>query len=391
MTAIVIQCASEKSGGYFRASNGDKVGFLAQPRLAALQPGWIFARPDDLGATGGTWRAALYAYNDRYARTGENPDNLKPAWQLYTNPVYRSLAKAFGTDNLYILSAGWGLVHSDYLLPNYDITFLNNRNVDPAAVRRKDALFQDSVQMLDDIDGPVLFIGGLSYVPLFCDLTKGVRAERILYYNSNKQPSAPGCQLIRYNTNTRTNWHYECARDLASGRIVVHRACARVLSGMQDLARTPIENHELSANQPQAKTVETKMTNTATTLTAFDGKKYLNLETYRRTSRAVRTPLWFAAAPPGTGLPRLYVYSTADSGKAKRIRHTPAVKIAPCDMRGNPTGPWIDARAEIVTGEEYGDAMRLLNHKYRPWKQLLNLFARLSSGHERIVFAIRPV
>jgi PPOX class probable F420-dependent enzyme len=132
------------------------------------------------------------------------------------------------------------------------------------------------------------------------------------------------------------------------------------------------------------------MTSAATRLAALDGKKYLNLETYRKAGTGVRTPVWFAASPPAADPPKLYVYSTADSGKAKRIRHTARVRIAQCDVRGNVTGPWIDARAEIVTGEEAAEATRLLNHKYWPWKQLLNLFARLSPGHERVMFAIRP-
>jgi PPOX class probable F420-dependent enzyme len=114
-------------------------------------------------------------------------------------------------------------------------------------------------------------------------------------------------------------------------------------------------------------------------MSAFDGKKYLSLETYRKSGKAVRTPVWFAADTN-----RIYVYSTADSGKAKRIRLTPSVRIAPCDIRGNVTGPWIDARAEIVGGEEFNVGMRLLDRKYWPWKQLLNLLAR----HERVVLAI---
>jgi uncharacterized protein len=120
-------------------------------------------------------------------------------------------------------------------------------------------------------------------------------------------------------------------------------------------------------------------------LNAFDGKRYLNLETYRKTGQGVRTPVWFAAVPNEAGGPKLYVYSTADSGKAKRIRRTGVVKIAPCDARGRVTGSWIAAHATIVGREEFDRGMRLLNRKYRPWKQILDLFAR----HERVMFAIR--
>lgn len=122
---------------------------------------------------------------------------------------------------------------------------------------------------------------------------------------------------------------------------------------------------------------------------ALDGKKYISLETFRKTGKAVRTPVWFAAAS-GTAPPTLYVYTTADSGKAKRIRANGAVRLAPCDARGGITGPWIDARAEIVTGESFDLGMRLLDRKYWPWKQMLNLFACLSPGHKRIMLAIRP-
>ncbi len=134
--------------------------------------------------------------------------------------------------------------------------------------------------------------------------------------------------------------------------------------------------------------------NSSTGLAAFDGMKYLNLETYRRSGNGVRTPVWFAVAPvnPSTAdAQTLYVYTTADSGKAKRIRHTAAVKIAPCDVRGNVSGQWIDAHADIVSGEKFAHGMRLINLKYRPWKQILDLTRLLFHRHERVMLAIRSV
>ena len=122
---------------------------------------------------------------------------------------------------------------------------------------------------------------------------------------------------------------------------------------------------------------------------SFQGHKYLNLETFRKNGQAVRTPVWFASEP-AEGVPQtLYVYSTADSGKAKRIRNNSRVRVAPCDARGKLRGDWIEARAEIVTGDEAARGMRLVNQKYFPWKQLLAFFASFSR-HARVVFAIRP-
>jgi PPOX class probable F420-dependent enzyme len=129
-------------------------------------------------------------------------------------------------------------------------------------------------------------------------------------------------------------------------------------------------------------------------LSALDYKKYLNLETYRRNGAGVRTPVWFAAGPKDdsrAGFPKFYVYTIADSGKAKRIRRSSVVRIAPCDMRGKVTGSWTNALAEVVTGEEFELGMRLLDRKYFPWKQILNLSAMLFRRRERVVLAIRPV
>jgi uncharacterized protein len=126
----------------------------------------------------------------------------------------------------------------------------------------------------------------------------------------------------------------------------------------------------------------------AARLDAFDGKRYLSLETYRKNGSGVRTPVWFAAAPSDGGVRKLYVYATADSGKAKRLRRTGVSKIAPCNARGTVTGGWIGTRATIVGGTEFELGMRLLNRKYRPWKQVLDLSARLFPRHRRIMIAI---
>ncbi len=110
--------------------------------------------------------------------------------------------------------------------------------------------------------------------------------------------------------------------------------------------------------------------------------------------RGVQTPVWFAA-DTSTNLDspdaKLYIYTTGDSGKVKRIRNNNRVKIAPCNARGGLLGEWVEAQAEIVPGGgETAHGMSLLNKKYMPWKQLLNFFA-MFRPRERVVFLIRPV
>jgi PPOX class probable F420-dependent enzyme len=125
---------------------------------------------------------------------------------------------------------------------------------------------------------------------------------------------------------------------------------------------------------------------------AFRDHKYLSLETFKKSGESVKTPVWFAADPASDlagGEARLYIYTIGNTGKVKRVRNNPRVKIAPCTMRGELLGEWVDAKAEIVTGEEATYGMGLLDEKYFPWKQLLGLFAILSR-RERVVMRIRP-
>jgi len=126
---------------------------------------------------------------------------------------------------------------------------------------------------------------------------------------------------------------------------------------------------------------------------SFRNQKYLNLETFRKNGQGVRTPVWFAADPTidlaGPDA-KLYAYTMGESGKVKRIRNSSRARVAPCDMRGNVTGPWLDASAEIITGPESQQANALLNKKYWPWKQLLNFFASFRMGRTRFCFRIRP-
>src|SRR5260370_33334299 len=125
---------------------------------------------------------------------------------------------------------------------------------------------------------------------------------------------------------------------------------------------------------------------------AFAGQKYLNLETFKKDGDGVKTPVWFArelSASVDSSAAKIYAYTIGVSGKVKRVRNNPRVKIAPCDMRGQLLGEWVEARAEIISGEDAARGIQLLNKKYFPWKQLLAVFASLSR-RERLVFSIRP-
>ncbi|HKQ90233.1 MAG TPA: PPOX class F420-dependent oxidoreductase [Blastocatellia bacterium] len=118
-------------------------------------------------------------------------------------------------------------------------------------------------------------------------------------------------------------------------------------------------------------------------LAQFAGRKYLNLESYRRNGQGVRTPLWFVEDDGA-----LYFYTVAHSYKVKRIRNNPRVRVAPCDARGNVKGEWAAATARRLDVAESRRADELLNRKYGWAKRILNFFAKIR-GHERAAFEIQ--
>jgi hypothetical protein len=125
---------------------------------------------------------------------------------------------------------------------------------------------------------------------------------------------------------------------------------------------------------------------------AFRDQKYLSLETFKKSGEGVKTPVWFAADPArdlAGNEAQLYIYTIGNTGKVKRIRNNGRVKIAPCTIKGVPLGEWMNASVEIISGDESARAIKLLNKKYFPWKQVLAFFA-LFSRRERIVMVIRP-
>ena len=87
--------------------------------------------------------------------------------------------------------------------------------------------------------------------------------------------------------------------------------------------------------------------------------KYILLTTFTKDGRPKPSAIW--AAPDGD---RLLVMTEDDSRKVKRIRNTPRVTLAVCDMRGNPKSEPVDAVATILDKSEYPDVQRAVVKRY---------------------------
>ena len=86
---------------------------------------------------------------------------------------------------------------------------------------------------------------------------------------------------------------------------------------------------------------------------------YVSVTTFRRSGAAVATPVW--AAPDGDSL---VVWTRADSGKVKRLRHTSRVTVAPCDVRGRVSGTAVEGNGELVPDADRPRALAALRRKY---------------------------
>lgn len=214
---VVIQCASTKDpdAGSLWTRRGERVVFVARPELAPAMTGTWWARPDDPSDVGGfSWRDRVEAVNaDRSASSG-----LLPAFELYRPPAFGRLVARFGLGNVFILSAGWGLVRADFRLPDYDITF--SKQAERYKRRNTGDAYRDFVQLPPAASGQVVFLGGRDYLPLLFRLTRNLQAPVIVPFRCDPADEVTGVlqdghvRRVPYRTNAKTNWHYGCAERL---------------------------------------------------------------------------------------------------------------------------------------------------------------------------------
>jgi PPOX class probable F420-dependent enzyme len=119
-------------------------------------------------------------------------------------------------------------------------------------------------------------------------------------------------------------------------------------------------------------------------LAQFRDQKYISLETFKKNGQGVKTPVWFVLHDDA-----FYAYTEAGSWKVKRIRSNPRVRVAVCSIRGDIKGPWLDATASLVEGEERLAADKLLDRKYF-LKKIFNFLSRVNR-HKRAMIKIETV
>ena len=118
----------------------------------------------------------------------------------------------------------------------------------------------------------------------------------------------------------------------------------------------------------------------ATTFSEVTKAKYVLLTTFTRDGRPKPTPIWIAADGD-----RALVITEKNAWKVKRIRNTPRVTLAVCDVRGNVKGEAIEAVASGMDDSQTESVYQAINKRYGIVGQIFNFFSKLRGGAKRTV------
>jgi len=131
-------------------------------------------------------------------------------------------------------------------------------------------------------------------------------------------------------------------------------------------------------------TTTTTTSRTIEALTELKGYRFLNLTTFRKNGVPVLTTVLFALAND-----KIYVWTTKDSGKMKRIRNNATVRFAPSTRLGRPLGPIATASARILSATEQIEAQSLTDREFGWLKRFFGLIWRVQ-GREQVYIEITP-
>lgn len=217
---VVIQCAGLKvPGALTLALNGVDRKFVARPELAGRKGS---APWDEIGAGNRTFIDFVRDYNrgdvGYYGRVAvANGGSLTAAGSLYRNRIYQELLTACSVENVYILSAGWGLVRANDEIPVYDITFSQNaqemNRITPDD-RAQHGTVRDAVDGCEEIH---LFLSR-SYADYWFLVFPELNGRVILHWRMGQEHPLNNVHVIEHDCgNMRTNWQNTAAGQWLNG------------------------------------------------------------------------------------------------------------------------------------------------------------------------------
>lgn len=118
----------------------------------------------------------------------------------------------------------------------------------------------------------------------------------------------------------------------------------------------------------------------AATFDEVSKAQYVLLTTFTKDGRPKPTPIWIARDGD-----RALVITEKNSWKVKRIRNTPRVTLAVCDMRGKVKGETIEAVATVLDDSQTERVYQAINERYGLVGRIFNFFSKLRGGAKRTV------
>jgi uncharacterized protein len=106
--------------------------------------------------------------------------------------------------------------------------------------------------------------------------------------------------------------------------------------------------------------------------------QYILLTTFTKDGRPKPTPIW-AALDTERG-DRLLVITEEKSWKVKRIRNTPRVTMATCNMRGRPTSEDVEGTAAVLDKSQTGAVYDAIGRRYGILGGVFNFVSKLRGG-----------
>jgi len=108
--------------------------------------------------------------------------------------------------------------------------------------------------------------------------------------------------------------------------------------------------------------------------------KYVSLETVRKDGTVVATPVWLAREGD-----RLLITTQGSSGKVRRIRNNPSVRLAPCNSRGHLRGDYVAGTATVLEGAQAARITALISRKYGLLGRILT---RRGDASDRVALSV---
>ncbi len=91
----------------------------------------------------------------------------------------------------------------------------------------------------------------------------------------------------------------------------------------------------------------------------FKDQQYISLETYRKNGQPVATPVWFVMDDNF-----IDIVTRSKTGKVKRARNNPQVRVVISDFKGKPKGSWHEGTAQFLSENESALAVKKRDKKY---------------------------